>query len=214
VRSREAGETQVRVLTRRETSIRLSGVIRGRAKRTNSSASNWEHHSTGDAVVLLRLVRRRRLIPSARDARVAWKADGLFRRRSGFAGGGSGLLLLDVAAQLPRRLSASCDLEPGSAVKVRRCRPGSAASSIISKVRVSSPTTEWWKRLAPVWCRRTLWSAQRTRNSSLRVESSPMRSVRSGRMGRGQPLLVAARPRRWRRVPSRGTSRAPRGSGT
>jgi hypothetical protein len=45
------GETQLRVLTRRETSIGVSDNPRpGQANRF--LRSNWEHHPTGDAVVL------------------------------------------------------------------------------------------------------------------------------------------------------------------
>src|SRR4051812_18426923 len=46
-----------------------------------------------------------------------------------------------------------------------------------------SPTTGWRNCLMPVMCSRTLCSAQRTRKSSLCVESSPTRSARSRSYG-------------------------------
>jgi hypothetical protein len=46
-----------------------------------------------------------------------------------------------VAVQLARRFSASSDFEPGSAVNANIVKPESAESSIVSKVRVRSPTT-------------------------------------------------------------------------
>ena len=65
-------------------------------------------------------------------------------------------------------------------------RPGSAGSGSSSKRGSRSPTTGWWKRLSPWSWRRTLWPAQRMRNSSLRVASSPTRSVRLRSSGFGR----------------------------
>src|SRR2546427_5213398 len=86
---------------------------------------------------------------------------------------------LGVEVQLARRLSASCDGEFGSAVYAKMVSPGSAGSSRASYARVRSPTMGWWKCLTPVRWNRTSWVAHRTRNSSLRVDSSPIRSESS-----------------------------------
>ena len=73
-------------------------------------------------------------------------------------------------------------------------QPGSALSSIRSKLSSRSPTTWWLNRLMPVVCKRTLCAAQRLRNSSLLVASSPTRSVRSRSFGlRSAPARSSAK---------------------
>jgi hypothetical protein len=54
----------------------------------------------------------------------------------------------------------------------------SAASGKDSYARSRSPTTGWWISLTPVVWIWTSCAAQRLRNSSLRVDSSPIRSER------------------------------------
>jgi hypothetical protein len=75
----------------------------------------------------------------------------------------------EVAVQLASRLSASADLEPGSAVLMKTVRPSAAGRSILSKSRWRSPTSGWWRCFAPDRWKRTLWAAQRVRNSALRA---------------------------------------------
>src|SRR3954469_17494504 len=56
-------------------------------------------------------------------------------------------------------------------------------SSIQSKLSSISPTLGWSNRFTPSRCRWTLWAALRSRNSSLRVTSSPTRSESSRSCG-------------------------------
>lgn len=114
---RATGETQVRVLTMRETCIRVSGVVCGGPKN-HFFASDWEHRSTGEALVLLRHVRWAASPVRALGtlALLAWEADGCFDAGQASLAVGAVCSCSRVAAQLPRRLSASCDLVPGSAV--------------------------------------------------------------------------------------------------
>ena len=88
---------------------------------------------------------------------------------------------------------------------VPRCRRGSAARcrrearALRSRAEVADERVV--QRLVPVRWNLTSWAAQRTRNSSLRVESSPTRSDRRGRRGRGRPRPAGWRRRRWRSLP-------------
>ena len=66
---------------------------------------------------------------------------------------------------------------------MKSASPWSAASSSRLKLRLSSPTAGWWKCLTAVLWKRTSWAAQRVRNSSLCVASSPTRSERSRSCG-------------------------------
>ena len=91
--------------------------------------------------------------------------------------GWSAFAAVGVVAQLASRSIARWDGDPGSAVYTMTFCPRSPGRSRDSKSTVTSPTIGWWNRLVPVRWSLTLCAAHRTRNSSLRVASSPMRSV-------------------------------------
>jgi hypothetical protein len=78
-----------------------------------------------------------------------------------------------------------------------------------SKFRVTSPATGWWSRLVPARSNLTLWSAQRRRNSSLRVERSSIRSVSRCRTDHALLRRGGRRRRRRRSSASRRRARSP-----
>src|SRR5687767_15919412 len=57
-------------------------------------------------------------------------------------------------------------------------------------MRVRSPTTGWWSCLVPVSWKRTLWAAQRVRNSALWVRFLLTAGGRSGRWCGSQAMTA------------------------
>ena len=91
--------------------------------------------------------------------------------------------------------------EPGAAEKASNCSSLSELRSMASKVRSRSPTTGWWTLFRPVRCSRTSWEAQSVRKRSLRVASSPTRSLRIP-VVRDWPASARSRATIWRALPS------------
>ena len=122
-------------------------------------------------------------------------------------------VLAGVADQLASRLSASCDGAGfGGVGEHALAAVGGELHRFVGELEVADDGVV--ERLVPVSWKRTLWAAQRTRNASLWVESSPMRSESRGRRGRGRLRSGGSRRRRWRRGPSRRRTPPRGGRGT
>lgn len=142
-------------------------------------------------------VRRRRRL------RRSWVARRGRPGRSGFVDGTNCPLPLLVVGGRPGRQQAQAVLGGGAGFgAVGEVRSSSATSAMASKVRWRVPMAGWWRCLTPVVWRRTSWRAQRARKSVLRVDSSPIRAVRSWSKGSGRRGRAAGPRRRPRRGPS------------
>ena len=116
------------------------------------------------------------------------------------------------AAQLASSARASATAAPGSAEVGHQAAAGVGPAAAATRTAgPGRPPPGGAASLVPVVWIRTSWAAQRTRNSSLRVESSPMRSDRSRSWG-SRPASARSTPRCPRRPgPTRGRTAA-RGS--